>query len=564
MSLEYQFIDSLHKWTSGDLKDDLQKKGLSIKGQKAEMVLRLQDYYRQQMTESSTPSNTESSSPKKATTHTYVQTDSHGQAYGQHSRDLPVLPTTQQLQYQENTHSQYDPNIHTPPRLSFTAPHYTQSLRSNVSITPTTNTYTSSLTTATLRGYQNTRTHIPQSPYQSSTMTTTTTVPGHTSTGIQAANSNVTQQVELEALELELRILKTKEEIRNTQYRLSQPPNITINTTQTQSDLNSSMLKLIQQSVDISSLPPAKPTVFSGNVIDYPKWRSMFDLLVDSKDLHPSQKLIYLEDFLSGEALDSIKGLNTLNTTDAYSEARRILDERFGDSYDIADAYRERLEFWPKISADDRRGLQKYSDFLRQCIIAMNSISELSKLSDPRIMKCFPNALPEAIMEKWCRIAGTHKFENKQHLPFEDYVEFVKKEAFLANNTTTSTQAIKSARQNKAQGKHTITHTTNANNIESPQRPSTPSSPNTTRRRPLTLLCHHCQSFAQHNTADCELVASLNSYELESLIERENLCSKCLRRGHDSESCYTKVTCKSCRGSHATYLHDINTPTQSE
>lgn len=64
MSLEYQFIDSLHKWTSGDLKDDLQKKGLSIKGQKAEMVLRLQDYYRQQMTESSTPSNTESSSPK--------------------------------------------------------------------------------------------------------------------------------------------------------------------------------------------------------------------------------------------------------------------------------------------------------------------------------------------------------------------------------------------------------------------------------------------------------------------------------------------------------------------
>ena len=99
--------------------------------------------------------------------------------------------------------------------------------------------------------------------------------------------------------------------------------------------------------------------------------------------------------------MDSIKGLNILKTTDAYSEAQRILGERFGHSNDLSDAYRERLEFWTKISAHDRKGLLKYSNFLRQCIIAMNSISELSKLSDPRIMKFFHNALSETIMEKW-------------------------------------------------------------------------------------------------------------------------------------------------------------------
>ena len=89
----------------------------------------------------------------------------------------------------------------------------------------------------------------------------------------------------------------------------------------------------------------------------------MFDSLVESKNLHHSQKLIYLTSFLSGEGLDRISGLNALNTTGDYCEARRILDEKFGGSYDIDDAYREQVEFWPRISAGDNKGLQKYTDF---------------------------------------------------------------------------------------------------------------------------------------------------------------------------------------------------------
>ena len=552
MSLENQFIDSLRKWTSGDLKDDLHRKGLPNKGNKTDMVLRLQEFYRQQLMTPNVSTFTEPSNRQTTTTHTYVQTDRSDPAVGQPSRDHTAFTPIQPLQQQQNAHSLSDPNIYTSQRRHASSQFPAHSLLPNVSTTPTTSTYT--ISHPTLQSYQNTGAHLSHSFSHSPTMTTSNTVLGHVSTGIQITNSNTAQHSELQRLQLELSILKTREEIRNTQYRLSQPPSNTITTAQ--SDLNSSILQLVKKSVDISSLPPAKPTIFSGNIIEYPKWKSMFDLLVESKDLHPSQKLIYLEDFLSGEALDCIRGLNTLNTSDAYYEARRILDERFGDSYDIADAYREQLEFWPKISAGDNKGLQKYADFLRQCIIAMNSITELSKLSDPRIMKCFPNALPDSVMDKWCRIAGKHKLENKQHLSFEKYVEFVKKEAYLANDTTTSTTAIKAAKQAKTQGKHTITHTSNTDKLESPQLHSLPPSPNTTRRRPLTLLCHHCQTFAKHNTADCENVTSLNTYELESLIERENLCSKCLRRGHNSESCYTKVSCKSCGGSHATYLHD--------
>ena len=207
--------------------------------------------------------------------------------------------------------------------------------------------------------------------------------PNFATTHHHMVNNNIAKQAELESLQIELRILKTREEIRNTQYRLSQPPDSTLHSTQL--DANNPVLQLVKRSVDINSLPPSKPNVFSGNVMEYHKWKSMFDLLVESKDLHPSQKLIYLEQYLSDEALDCIKGLHTLNTTDAYDEARRILDERFGDPYDVADAYREQLESWPKIGADDNKGLRKYADFLRQCVIATHSIRELTKLSDPRV-----------------------------------------------------------------------------------------------------------------------------------------------------------------------------------
>ena len=80
--------------------------------------------------------------------------------------------------------------------------------------------------------------------------------------------------------------------------------------------MTNTMLSLVQPSVDINSLPPTKPVVFNGNAINYVRWRSTFDLMVESKDLHPHQKLIYLEGFLSGEALDSVQGLNVLNTAD--------------------------------------------------------------------------------------------------------------------------------------------------------------------------------------------------------------------------------------------------------
>ena len=55
-----------------------------------------------------------------------------------------------------------------------------------------------------------------------------------------------------------------------------------------------------------------------------------------------------------------------LFTTDSYNAARNMLDSRFGNRFVVTFAFRDKLEQWPKISSNDNRGLQKFSDFLKE------------------------------------------------------------------------------------------------------------------------------------------------------------------------------------------------------
>ena len=58
---------------------------------------------------------------------------------------------------------------------------------------------------------------------------------------------------------------------------------------------------------------------------------------------------------------------------DAYEQARNLLDERFGDPFIVANAFRDKLDAWPDIAPRDGSALRKFADFLRQCNTAMQT-----------------------------------------------------------------------------------------------------------------------------------------------------------------------------------------------
>ena len=526
MSLQDRYIDSIRKWRNEDIKDELHRIGLSKDGNKMQLVLRLQDFLRNEFGIRQESVTQGLSPPVPQSTCT----------------TLPQSPTfTTSV---SNTTAGF--GVFTP--LS-SDQHYGGGYPlQTVTTTPTT------LITPNLSHPL----HYNATPHQTLT-TNMNTMPRFASTQINPGPSfHTTQQSELTALQYELQILKTKEEIRRIQHRLTQPLDSSNSAAQHDSTaMTNTMLNLVKQSVDINSLPPTKPFVFSGNAIDYPRWRSMFDLMVESKDLHPHQKLVYLEEFLSGEALDAVQGLNVLNTADAYIEARKILDDRFGDPYDIADAYIDKLEKWTQIDPTDCKGLRKYSDFLRQVMVAKQTFTELSRLDDPRVLRCFPNTLPPTLLYKWSRLAGSHKLDNKSHATFEQYAEFVKKESFLANDNTTSLSALHATRKSTATNQHLkqrSSHITHA----------TSSTTNQDISYSPTAICHICQTFAKHHTSECPGASSYSAADLRLLMKREKLCSSCLRRGHQSDTCYATIRCASCSGNHATCLHGHDILSQAD
>ena len=92
----------------------------------------------------------------------------------------------------------------------------------------------------------------------------------------------------------------------------------------------------------------------------------------------------YLKRYLSPSVRETIEGYFLLPPDKAYERARETLDERYGDTFVIANAFRDKLESWPKIQPRDGTGLRRFSDFLQQCAVAMQAIDCLSILNDDR------------------------------------------------------------------------------------------------------------------------------------------------------------------------------------
>ena len=61
----------------------------------------------------------------------------------------------------------------------------------------------------------------------------------------------------------------------------------------------------------------------------------------------------------------------------AYDKAKAVLEQRYGSSFAITEAFRDKLDAWPKIQARDGKGLRRLSDFLNQCESAMTAIPGL-------------------------------------------------------------------------------------------------------------------------------------------------------------------------------------------
>ena len=162
----------------------------------------------------------------------------------------------------------------------------------------------------------------------------------------------------------------------------------------TYEDPFSRLADLLVERQDHNKLPCPQPEVFSGDFLQYPIWIKAFETFIDGKTKSSAERLYYLSKFTSGEAKESICGLLSLNSEEVYVRAKKILVSRFGNAFLVSNAYRKKIESWPKIAPNDSLGLRRFSDFIQHCKTAMNSIQYLNVLNDPEENQKILNKLP--------------------------------------------------------------------------------------------------------------------------------------------------------------------------
>ena len=109
----------------------------------------------------------------------------------------------------------------------------------------------------------------------------------------------------------------------------------------------------------------------------------------------------------------------------------------------IQEAFREKLDKWPKVGPKDGRALQAYADTFRSCLDAKPHIKGLSVLDDYKENQKMTAKLPDWVITRWSRVVSESLDNSAEYPPFERFVSFVEKEARVACNPVVSLSAVK-------------------------------------------------------------------------------------------------------------------------
>ena len=306
------------------------------------------------------------------------------------------------------------------------------------------------------------------------------------------------------------------------------------------------------------TLPIPKPPIFSGDILEYPKWSSAFDALIEEDAIKPSHKLYYLGEYTSGKAQKMITGLLGLQTEDAYQRARNVLKERFGNPYNIYEAYRENLRAWPVCSTANE--LQEFSDFLLMTQETMKTVKYLKEFDNFSAIRELAGRLPSYYTNKWREHAK--KIDHKQgEYTFHDFVNYTQEAASDATHPVFSHEALAVTRKQIQRGVSTTDKRFSsekrtdkkANRGTSFASTTGSERSNVTQQSSYKDKCFLCCK--QHDLENCPEFLKMSVEERTTFARTKGLCFACLTKGHMTRQCEQKRKCKICKKPHVTALH---------
>ena len=210
-----------------------------------------------------------------------------------------------------------------------------------------------------------------------------------------------------------------------------------------------------------------------------------------------------------------------------YNEARRLLAERYGQPYNIATAYVDRVINGAPIRAEDDPSLQKFSILLTSCTNTLKEFGYLNRLENPDSLRKIVEWLPYTLRLKWRDLVDTISQKEKRDPNLKDISEFVEARSRAANHpifgkVQSEQRPPFNSRTNTRSRRDGKTFTTQGLEQPIPQRPNI-------KEERKELKCPSCKR--NHWLSQCDEFKKLSVSNRYQFVRANKLCVNCLVPG---------------------------------
>ena len=286
------------------------------------------------------------------------------------------------------------------------------------------------------------------------------------------------------------------------------------------------------------SLPKIELTTFSGNPVEYIQFIRSFEGNIESRTSDPRKILSYLIQFCTGEAKRAIECCRLLDPTHGVLEAKRILRERYGQPFVIAQSLLNQIVTGPEIKSSDQKALFELANDMESCKLTLTELGYVSEINASYNLRRITNRLPRHLKAKWLDCAGKIRDDGKEPL-FDELFSFIRKSARNAvdpiyGGMTAEHVSIKKPVHVKAE----TTWKSKRMFITQSSGNSDSSIHYNNRRK----TCADCSK--DHDVVNCEIFRDRPLKEKLRIAHHNGLCYNCLIPRHTALECRKEKLCK--------------------
>ena len=132
---------------------------------------------------------------------------------------------------------------------------------------------------------------------------------------------------------------------------------------------------------------------------------------------------------------DLVQSRLAIKENKGYDEARKLLAERYGQSYKIATAYVDRVINGQPIRAEDGPALQRFSILLTSCSNTLKEIGYLNRLENPDSLRKIVDRLPYQLRLKWHELVDSITQRQARDPNLKDITDFVEARSRVTNHS---------------------------------------------------------------------------------------------------------------------------------